>query len=165
MKLLPLPAFSLLISPSNSSQLPETVIVTLSQLLLLRLLPNTAPRPQTVSQRDDDDLTPDTIEKCFLPFCANTSFTNDNAKVSILVENIFRSFLRHPEFSYKPTLDAAIEKGILARESKAKNDKRRRDDSARKQEDNDRMWLRASGERLRSLLAWVKRQNANDEGL
>jgi hypothetical protein len=161
MKLLPLPAFSLLISPSASSQVPTEVFVSLSQSLIRRLLPNSAPRPQTVSQRNGDDLSQEILEKCFLPFAANTSSTEDNAKVSILVESMFRLLLKSSlRVCLSPCLYAAIEKGILARENKIKNEKRRRDNGRRKkEEENDRMWLTASGKRLGSMLAWVEQND------
>jgi hypothetical protein len=129
-----------------------------------RFLPNSAPRPQAVSGRSSDDLSQEILEKCFLPFAANTSSTDDNAKVSILVERMLRLSLKNFRVYHTPDLDTAIETGILARENKCKNDKRRRDNSARKkEEENDRMWLIASGERLRSMLAWVEQNNYSDE--
>lgn len=110
--------------------------------------------------RDGDDLSQDVLEQCFLPFPANTSTTADNAKVSILVEIQFRQLLKSCICSYTRELDSAIGKGILARENKIKGDKRRKDNGIRTtQEENDLEWLRASGERLRSLLAWVKQEN------
>ena len=156
-KPLPLPAFSLLLSPSRSSQLLDMVIVSLSQFLLLRFLPTSAPRPQTVSRRYDDNISNDILERCFLPFCAMTSNTSENAKVSILVENLFRLYIGSCGCYHRPSLDAAIEKGILARENKIRGDKRRTENGARrKEEESERMWLNASGERLRSLLSLVK---------
>lgn len=154
---LPLPAFSLLLSPSSSSQLPVVVFVSLTQVLLLRFLPLSAPRPESVVARENDELSLEILEKCFLPFPANTTSIADNAKVSILVEMQLRQFL-----NYSPTLEGAIERGVLARENKIRGDKRRKDNSARtKEEENDREWLKASGERLRLLLSWV-RQNGGD---
>ena len=65
---------------------------------------------------------------------------------------------------HTPCLDAAIEKGILARETKIKSDKRRRENSARKEEEeSDRMWLTASGKRLRNMVAWVEQRSDSDE--
>jgi hypothetical protein len=161
-KPLPLPAFSLLLSPSSISQLPVVVFVSLTQLLLLRLLPNNAPRPESIVTRENDDLSQEVLEKCFLPFPANTSSVSDNAKVSMLVEMQFRQFLKSCQCYYSPGLAGAIKRGILARENKTKGDKRRKDCGMRtKDEENDREWLRASGERLRSLLLWAEQ---NDEG-
>jgi hypothetical protein len=165
MKLLPLAAFSLMFSPSTSSQIPTVVYVSLSQFFLARLLPTSAPRPGSVSHRDGDELSQEIIEKCFLPFTANTSATDDNAMVSILVEGMLRLVIRSARVYHTPDLDFAIETGILDREKKIKNDRRKRDTSARrKEEDEDRMWLIASGKRLRSMLAWVEKQVYSDEG-
>jgi hypothetical protein len=156
-KPLPLPAFSLLLSPSGMSQLPVVVFVSLTQLLLLRLLPNNAPRPESIVTRENDDL-----EKCFLPFPAITSSVADNAKVSMLVEMQFRQFLKSCQCYHTPSLASAIKRGILARENKTIGDKRRKDCGMRtKDEENDREWLSASGERLRSLLLWAEQ---NGEG-
>ena len=141
------------------SQLPPEVFVSLSQLITLRLLPNHAPQPRSVCQRKSDDLSQLILEKCFLPFSANTSSTDDNATVSILVESIFRLLLKDTKFCRSRSLKAAIETGILARENKCKNDKRRKENSAKKKEADDKMWLIASGNRLRSMLAWVEQQN------
>jgi hypothetical protein len=162
-KLLPVPAFSLLFQPSSSSQLPVIVFVSLTQFLLLRLLPGSVPRPDSVVDRENDDLSQEVLEKCFLPFSANTSSVADNAKVSIIVESQFRQFLKSCRCYHTPTLDAAIQKGILARESKSKGDKRRKDSGIRtKDEEIDREWLRASGERLRNLLLLVEWNNGSD---
>ncbi|RDL37236.1 Uncharacterized protein BP5553_04669 [Venustampulla echinocandica] len=164
MRPLPVPAFSLIISPSPSSQLPIIVLISLSQLLLLRLLPNTAPRPHTITKRDNDELTQAVLEQCFMPFSANTSAVDDNAKVSILIESLFRIFLRSCPCYHTPDLEEAIEKGIAAREDKIRGDKRRKDTAERrKEEESDRMWLTQSGERLRCLSAWVEQKSADDD--
>lgn len=158
-KPLPVPAFSLLFSPSSSSQVPLVAFVSLTQFLLLRFLPGNAP----IAARENDDLSQEVLEICFLPFPANTSSVADNAKVSILVESLFRRFLRSCKCYHKPTLGAAIKRGILARENKSKWDKRRKDNGVRsKDEENDWQWLRASGERLRSLLSWVEQNDKGD---
>jgi hypothetical protein len=164
MRRLPLPAFSLFLSPSGLSHLPPLVFVSLTQLILLRLLPNQAPRPHTVSGRDCDSLSQHIIETCFLPFAANTHSVSDNARVSILIENMFRYFLKHRPSYHTPSLDSALEKGIMARENKAKGDKKKKKDHGvkKKEDQEDWVWLKASGERLRTLHAWVE-QNSQDD--
>lgn len=164
MRQLPLPAFSLLISPSDSSHLRHDVFVSLATSILNRLIPLSAPRPQAVSGGNDDGVSQVILERCYLQFPANTSSTDDNAKVSILVESLFRKLLRFSRVEYSTSLDAAVETGILARENKCKIDKRRRGHGARKTEENDdREWLNASGERLRSMVAWNKQHTYFDE--
>jgi len=61
-----------------------------------------------------------------------------------------------------PSLRAAVEKGIKAREAKIKGDKRRgarHNAAARKEELADRQWLNASSTRLRSLMKWVEQMD------
>jgi hypothetical protein len=132
----------------------------MTQLVLLRLLPIIAPRPQDVSKDDNDSITQDTLEQCFLPFSAQTFSVSENAKVSILAEYLLRLLFKKGLVCHSPTLDAAVEQGIIARESKAKGDKRKRDTVTRKKADeNDLAFLKASGQRLRSLLSWIEQQD------
>ena len=60
-----------------------------------------------------------------------------------------------------PSLDSAVEDGILARENKIKSGEGRRDNNSarKKEEENDRMWLTASGKRLQSMLAWAEQNS------
>jgi hypothetical protein len=135
----------------------------MTQLFLLRFLPGNALPPESIVDRENDDLSQEVLEKCFFPFSANTSSIADNAKVSMLVEMQFRQFLKSCRCYHTPSLASAIERGIIARENKSKGDRRRKDNGVRtKDEENDREWLRASGERLRSLLLWVE-QNSECE--
>ena len=56
-----------------------------------------------------------------------------------------------------PSLRAAVEKGIKARENKIKGDNRRGGSTAAKKEEaQDRMWLKASGQRMMCLLNFVE---------
>lgn len=131
----------------------------MTQLVLLRLLPIAAPRPETVSTEDNDQLTQDILERCFLPFSAQTSSVAENAKVSVLVEYLLRLLFAEGLVCHTPTLDAAVELGIAAREGKVRGDKRKKDSSIRKKvEENDLAFLKASGQRLRSLLSWIEQQ-------
>lgn len=163
-KPLPLPAFSLFFAPSKSNPLPQVVFVSLTWLLLLRLLPTNAPRPHTVSEFDNDNLSQKVIERCFLPFPANTHSVSDNAKLSILVECVLRFFLKYAGYFHKPRLDGVIEKGITARENKAKGDRKKKDYGVKREEDEEAwIWLKASGERLRTLRAWVEANSQEEE--
>ena len=55
------------------------------------------------------------------------------------------------------SLRAAVVKGIRARENKIKGDNRRGGSAARKKEEaQDRMWLKASGLRMMSLLTFIE---------
>ncbi|PVH71154.1 hypothetical protein DL98DRAFT_435703 [Cadophora sp. DSE1049] len=159
---LPLPAFTRFMSTADSSQMPSFVFVTLAQLLLVRLLPLSAPRPQTVEDRNDDGVTQPMLERCFLPFASSNSSVADNARVSILAENFFRSLVRTGGCEYTQSLKAAVDKGILARENKIKGDRRKKESHARnKAEEGDVFALKASGQRMRCLLALLKQDTAD----
>ena len=137
--------------------------MSLSQVFMSRILPNSAPQPHSVSG-NSDDLSQYSLEKCFLPFAANTSSTDDNAKVSILAESMLRLYMKNFRVLHTPDLDTAIEMGVKARENKCRNDKRRKDNSARRrEEEDDRKWLTASGMRLRSIVNWVEQTYYSDE--
>jgi hypothetical protein len=70
---------------------------------------------------------------------------------------VFRFFLKNCETYHTPSLDTAVEQGILARESKAKGDRKKKDYGVKRKEDEEAwVWLRASGERLRTLRGWVE---------
>ena len=56
-----------------------------------------------------------------------------------------------------PGLRTAVETGIKARENKVKGDNRRGGNVARKKEEaEDRTWLKASGQRMMCLLNFVE---------
>ena len=55
------------------------------------------------------------------------------------------------------SLRVAVEKGIRARESKIKGENRRGGSAAKtKEEAQDRMWLKASAQRMMCLLAFIE---------
>lgn len=121
-------------------------------MLVSRFLPNTAPLPG----KEDDGFAQDDLECCYLPFAANTSSVADNAKLSILVENLFRRYVKEEGCAYTEGLRRAVEKGIEARENKVKGT-RRKISRTEEVDDENMVWLRGSSQRLRSLLAFVRR--------
>ncbi|TGO11873.1 hypothetical protein BTUL_0099g00050 [Botrytis tulipae] len=153
---LPIASFSLLLNISHTSPFPSVVLVSLIQLLCSRYLPKSAVRPQDVEDFKNDTLTQRILEICYLPHCPMTSSIEDNAKYSILVENLFRLFLTDCEGLHTPDLDDAIERGISAREKKCKTDGRRKADAMKKEEEIAKFFLDASSRRLRSLVDWVE---------
>lgn len=124
--------------------------------MLLRYFPPNAKRLYEVTGSDDDNITQEVLEQCFLPHSAQNASTHDNAKVSILVESLFRLYLRECNCYHNNALEQAVGLGILARENKIKTDKKPKDPGAKKRQEVAREWLEASGERLRSLLAFVE---------
>lgn len=139
--------FSLFMSPAALPHIPAVAISSLAQAYLNRLLPLSAPRPA------DDDITQRNLERSFLPFAANTSSVEDNAKVSILVETLFRLLTIMSDIDPTPQLSAAIEKGIKARRDRCMGIQGKR--SARAKDEKNMVWLRSSADRMRFLLDFV----------
>ncbi|KAK2628010.1 hypothetical protein QTJ16_002656 [Diplocarpon rosae] len=153
---LPLPAFSLFLSASASSQLDAGVWVGLSQMLLRRSLPASAPGPESVAGLFDVELSQGRLERCFLPFPASSGTVSDNARVSLVVEGMLRWLGSRGECAYRRRLREAVDQGIRARETPLHGDGRRKDRGIRR-EDGETIWLRASGRRLRHQLGWMRR--------
>ena len=97
------------------------------------------------------------LERCFLPFSANTSSVEDNAKVSLLIETLFRLLAIHGGIECTEELVAAVEKGIKAREKKCTGTRRKKSGSSK--DDEDMYWLNASAERMRLLLGRYRKAN------
>lgn len=98
------------------------------------------------------------MEKCYLPFSAISTDAGDNAKVAVLIECLFRIYLKACECYHTPGLDDAIERGIKAREEKVREGERKgkkKSAKVKRGEEGDKALMRASGERLRSLFSWI----------
>ena len=143
-KPLPLSAFALFVSPSAMPHLPLVALSSIVQAHLSQLLPWGAPRP------DDDVLTQAKLERCFLPFAANTSSVEDNAKVSLLVETLFRLLATYGGMQCTAELESAVDRGINGRQKKCTGTRKKKLGSIKDEE--DMYWLTASAERMRMLL-------------
>lgn len=147
---LPLPTFFMLISPSNlGPSFSASAASSLVQYILRSLITSTAPTPA------GDDLTQKVLEENYLPFPANTSSIANNAKVSLCVETLLRLSDRHIGLAWTPALQDAVELGIAAREgkaTKASTGKKRGRNMSGGGGVDERIWLRASAERIRSVV-------------
>lgn len=149
---LPLPEFSLFMSAAAFPHLPASALSSIVQGYLHRLLPWSAPRPE------DDDLTQPILERCFLPFAANTSSIEDNAKVSISVETLLRLLTTTSDIDPTPELMEAVNGGIAAREKKCNSIGRKTLSGVKGNE--DLYWLRSSAERIGFMLEFVQARQA-----
>ncbi|RYP26006.1 hypothetical protein DL767_008212 [Monosporascus sp. MG133] len=162
---LPLPIFSALVNSSTSALRVDSQI-SLYQGILYVLMPSTALSPAKVdrARHDAGGISAAIIERCFLPYPANTIAADDNAKVSLLVENLVQIVLRDGSEEFGAGFRDAIEKGIQARETKAKKrttggrGRGRGGGGGGNGEDDEeaRMVLEMSGERLRVLASVVE---------
>ncbi|KAI9809133.1 MAG: hypothetical protein M1825_002422 [Sarcosagium campestre] len=206
LRILPLPTFSLFILPPSASStgLPPVARTTITQFVLCSYISTSAPAPplqialqrasttNTSSSSEDsplshtDTLTQSTLEKCYLPFAASTTRTEDNAKVSLCIEALLRLMARWATLRPTRLLSDALETGIQAREERCRDGATEEEDkaAARKKkkrgrpskksgiddggggaeerssssnrESEYRRVLRASAERMRDLLLVLK---------
>jgi hypothetical protein len=156
LKLLPLPMFSLFACQRPNVLLPEAHITVTKELFDL-LLPNSYKNPSKVDPEGDAHgcLTLPMLEQCFVPHPANTVALEDNAKLSLVVEDAIQLLWACGLMVYSEKLEAAVEKGIMARETKAK----KRRTGKMKSDDTDVLAqdiLTNSAERIRVLLEVLK---------
>ena len=146
---LPLPQFFLLVSPLSMQHLHLSAASSITQIILRSLIASSAPLPPT------DDLTQETLERCYLPHPANTGSISDNAKVSLCVETLLRLLQRHCGLEWTESLQGNVEKGIEARDQKAKKAGKGKGKGKGAGEE-ERMYLRGSAERMKGLVELVR---------
>ncbi|KAI0179914.1 hypothetical protein GGR52DRAFT_218948 [Hypoxylon sp. FL1284] len=164
-KSLPLPIFTAFVNSQTSALKLESKVSTLQGILLL-LVPASALSPAKVdrSWQDNDNLTTEILERCFLPYPANTIAVEDNAKVSVLLEHLLQMVWLNGTDKFSDKLREIVEKGITARELKAKKKKTSTRGRVINVEDPDseaRDVLDMSSQRLRTLVDLIE---SADEG-
>ncbi|KAL9131371.1 MAG: hypothetical protein Q9217_000698 [Psora testacea] len=133
---LPLPTFSLIISPAGLRPFTIEAASSLTQFILRTIISAAAPAPP------DDRLDQNILEQCYLPFPANKANMLDNAKVSLCVETLLRLLDRYTSsgLDWTPELQDAMEKGAEERIRKARK------------LDADPVWLEGSAGRIRAVV-------------
>ncbi|KAK4165340.1 hypothetical protein QBC43DRAFT_315761 [Cladorrhinum sp. PSN259] len=117
---LPLPLFPLFMDAD--SDLPDFIKVSLYRNVAEDLLPQNRPDPDDIDKETNDDngISTDIMEHCFLPFAASRITAEDNAKLSIVLENMMWVLVSMGEIEDTMSFKNAIEVGIRARENKVK---------------------------------------------
>ncbi|KAI0393897.1 hypothetical protein F5Y17DRAFT_430168 [Xylariaceae sp. FL0594] len=121
-KELPLALFSSFVSTTTSALLIPQQIEIL-QCVLSMFMPSGATKPERVdrARAEEGGISPEILERCYLHSPANTIEAEDNAKMSLLLENLVMIVMQHGNgdevFSSK--LMQAVTKGIQARQEKA----------------------------------------------
>ena len=151
-KVLPLHMFSLFVTQRENPLLPETHITITKELFHL-LLPSKHKDPRKVDPEGEADgsLTMPMLEHCYIAWPANTVGLEDNAKLSLLVENAIQLLWICDMAVYTQSFAEAAIKGIDAREAKAKT-KRTGRARAEASDASAKDVLASSGERIRVLL-------------
>lgn len=92
----------------------------LTQTIITWLIDHAAP----ANPSPYDTPTQDTLATCFLPFAANTSSLEDNARLSWAVEILLRMYFdAHRDTCPTPALVKAVEAGISARKKRVEGAK------------------------------------------
>ncbi|KAJ4008864.1 hypothetical protein NW752_008820 [Fusarium irregulare] len=155
-KLLPLPMFSLF-----TCQRPNVLVsearITITKEMFDVLLPSSYKLPSKVDKEGEarGALTLPMLEQCYVIHPANTVALEDNAKLSLVVEDAIQLLWACDLMEYSEDFEAAVEKGIAARETKAK----KRRTGKMKSDETDviaQEILANSGERIRLLLEALK---------
>ncbi|KAH7170471.1 hypothetical protein EDB81DRAFT_876502 [Dactylonectria macrodidyma] len=162
-KLLPLQAFALIVSQRPNPLIAEAHITITKELFHL-LLPASYKNPAKVDREADSQgcLTTKMLEQCYILNPANTVAMEDNAKLSLVVENAIQLLWMCNMLEFSETLVEAAEKGIQARESKAKKrrtGKMRGDATDTMAQDV----LENSGRRIRILLEAFESMSGEEE--
>ena len=120
-KELPLPAFSMFIS-SQATPLVKVAYISLLRAIIPGFMPSSSPDPWKIDPATDKDngLSVSIMEKCFFPFPANAVGAEVNAKLSLLLESMLRSLWESGGITYSNSFAKAVEKGVQARNEKAK---------------------------------------------
>ncbi|KAM4054696.1 major facilitator superfamily transporter [Hirsutella rhossiliensis] len=120
-KVLPLQMFALFVSQRDNPLLRETH-VTITKELFHLLLPSRYKDPRSVDPEGDalGSLTMPMLEHCYMSSPANTVGLEDNAKLSLVVENAMHLLWICDVVAYTDSFAKAAERGIEAREVKAK---------------------------------------------
>ena len=153
---LPLDLFRLFVS-SHSTPLPDDVYVSFLRGIVDKLLPN-HPDPGSVDPETDDHygVSVDILRRCFLPFAANKIFTEDNAKLSLVLEHMLRFLWTRSRIPRASSLRPAIEAGIAARNEKSKSRKVGRTKNVEAAESSARQILDDSSQNLTILIELIE---------
>ncbi|KAI0857134.1 hypothetical protein F4860DRAFT_506235 [Xylaria cubensis] len=127
-KELPLPVFSSFINSSTSALRIDQQIEMLQGVLFLFVPPGAlSPRKVDRARFEEGGISPAILERCFLPYPANTIEVEDNAKMSLLLESLLMIVWQHggSDGGFSEHLGEAVRKGIEARREKVNRKKTR----------------------------------------
>lgn len=120
-RLLPLSIFTAFVESTTSKLRQDSQISVLQDMLSL-MMPASAVQPEKVdpARCELNGTSPAILERCFLPYAANTIAVDDNAKVAILLEELVKLVWMIDAEPFSDDLGRAVTRGIEAREAKTK---------------------------------------------
>ncbi|ETS84756.1 hypothetical protein PFICI_02781 [Pestalotiopsis fici W106-1] len=118
---LPLSIFTAFVDSTTSSLRTDSQISILQNILSL-YMPNTSVKPSKVDPEryDVNGTSPAILERCFLPYAAYALAAEENAKVSVLLEEIVKLVWTVGTEPFSDKLLDQVNKGIKAREAQVK---------------------------------------------
>lgn len=121
LKSLPLSIFTAFITSTTSELLVASQVSILQDLLTL-FMPSGAKSPEKVDPEcyNSNGTSPAILEGCFLPYAANTIAVEDNAKLSLLLEEMLQLIWVNGIENFGRGLRESVKKGVQAREAKVK---------------------------------------------
>ncbi|KAK6086519.1 hypothetical protein SCUP515_00085 [Seiridium cupressi] len=166
---LPLSLFTAFIDSTTSSLRIDSQISIL-QDVLSNFMPSSAVNPAKVDAEryDANGTSPAIIERCFLPYAANTIAAEDNAKVSVLLEELVKLVWMEGTEQFSEDLYNRVTKGINAREAKIKKrvvgTRGRRNGYAQEDPDSEaRSVLQESAKRLQQLAELIMDESGEED--
>ncbi|KAH8205736.1 hypothetical protein TruAng_000012 [Truncatella angustata] len=166
---LPLSLFTAFIDSTTSSLRLDSQISVL-QDVLIHFMPSSAVNPSKVDREiyDANGTSPAILERCFLPYAANTIATEDNAKVSVLLEELVKLVWMEGTAQFSDGFYDAVAKGIKAREAKIKKKvagtRGKRNGYAQEDPDTEaRTVLQESSSRLRQLVELISEEASGED--
>jgi hypothetical protein len=164
---LPLSIFSAFISGTTSALRVDSQISTLQDMLSL-FMPSSAVSPAKVNPEryGANGTSPAILERCFLPYAANTIAAEDNAKVSLLLEELVQLVWLNGTEPFTDKLHDVVMKGISARQAKVKKmpSKGRRNGGGEDSDAEAKAVLDHSSKRLQLLVAMLGAESDDEDG-
>ncbi|KAI5282137.1 hypothetical protein KEM54_002954, partial [Ascosphaera aggregata] len=169
---LPFPTFHLFISTPDSDGLLDVSRMALCERILCNSLENGGFSEIYTSQDDEEGVSQEKLQECYLPFSARTrnkplnqggrnfsgsSVAVDNAKVSVVLETMLRLLAEKEMLEPSRALTRAVEKGITVRLEKVRSETRRNSSTKQRAFENmGSVWLTESSERLRLMVEMLR---------
>ncbi|EPE10795.1 major facilitator superfamily transporter [Ophiostoma piceae UAMH 11346] len=147
---------------------PDGIFAGLVRHILFTYLPTTAPKPFLIDSEACESTTLSVtfvsariLERCFLPFAANTAMLGANVRMALSLESLFRlawgsdTSAGDAQYIWTPALQAAAEAGVKAREARVQPTGRNKH-AATEIEALGKDMLQRSGRRLLAMVHLAK---------
>ena len=154
---LPPSMFALIICPAGLKYFSVSAASSLTQYILLTIISASAPQPP------NDHLNQEVLERCYLPWEANSVGAADNAKVSLCVETLIRLLHREGALEGTERLLEVAESGIEARRNRFDGRKGKGKRLSSGERGGDLVWLDGSAQRIRAVVKMAMRRTEQDD--